>query len=328
MHSAVLLVVYPFSALERDPGAETAGVLLENDDPASVGDVVVNGVTTGVSAIGKHNAPVVDGVVVVVVVAAEYSHHVAALKHGIEEAAVELGVANRLSIKTHAWQFGPVFRERDVQEGQAWHRFSAIGSGVCFAGLVIPAHLVGMHRLVHLVFIKIGAGIEEPKKTCYFVRFMGENVHRVVGRRIVTPVREEIAGNRPHEVVEFGVCLVPVVVVVAEADGKRQSAAGNVGKHVEIGGIGRRSIDEVAGKDHQVGFLEIQKFLHPLEHNVAAGVLVNIMEVGELKNPELPVLIEAQHGPVVLYGSAGAGKRTKSNQKVSFHLAKLSKYLE
>ena len=132
-----------------------AAAFLEHYHTAPVGQVVVNRVPAGISSVSQKDAAVVDGVVIVVVVTAEDAHHVAALQHSIEEAAVELRVAYRFAESSHPRQLGLIFRERNMKEGKARYGLASVSLRECAAGLPVPADLVGVHRLVHLLVPEI-----------------------------------------------------------------------------------------------------------------------------------------------------------------------------
>ena len=133
---------------------------------------------------------------------------------------------------------------------------------------------------------------------------MLQDAYGVVRRRVVSPVGEQVAGKCAHQVIQLGICRSPVVVVVAEADGKRQAPSGNMRQKVQIGGIRRRAIDKVACNNHQIRLFEIQQLVHPFKHYVAAAVFGDIVQIGELQDFEFSVSIEAQ---LHAFGFPGAG---------------------
>ena len=139
---------------------------------------------------------------------------------------------------------------------------------------------------------------------------MLQDAYGVVRRRVVSPVGEQVAGKCAHQVIQLGICRSPVVVVVAEADSKRQAPSGNMGEQVQVGSIGRCAIDQIARDCDEVGLFEIQQLVHPFKHYVAAAVFVDIMQVSELQDFELSVRVEAKLNAFGLAcaGTQGAGR--------------------
>ena len=139
---------------------------------------------------------------------------------------------------------------------------------------------------------------------------MLQDAYGVVRRRVVSPVGKQVAGKRAHQVIKLGVGRPPVVVVVAEAYCKWQFPSGNMRQKVQIGGIRRRAIDQIARDCDEVGLFEIQQLVHPFKHYVAAAVFVDIMQVSELQDFELSVRVEAKLNAsgLACAGTQGAGR--------------------
>ena len=85
---------------EADVRIQPALTLVEQDNPAAVHpDVVVNRGRAAVAPVGQHDAVVADRAVIVMVMPAEDSHHVPALKHLAEKPRVQMRAANRLPVR-------------------------------------------------------------------------------------------------------------------------------------------------------------------------------------------------------------------------------------
>ena len=102
---------------------------------------------------GKQYAIVGHGIVVVVVVTAEYSHYVSLLLHGREHAAVErwrvcflqTGAIHRALCVVGGVV---VFRKRDVHEGECGQGLACVLLLVYRAALPVPCYLVVCYPLI------------------------------------------------------------------------------------------------------------------------------------------------------------------------------------
>ena len=140
---------------EADVRVKPSLTFAEQDDPASVQpDVVVNRGRPAVTPVGQHDAVVAHRAVVVVVVPAEDSHYIPALKHLAEKAGINVRAADLLTMRAVGLEIQAfpecvgIFRQRNMHERDRGKRLLSVFRRDRRAGLAVPFDLVGMGIVV------------------------------------------------------------------------------------------------------------------------------------------------------------------------------------
>ena len=147
-----------------DVGVEPPLPLFENDDPCAIGQMVVLRVSARKTAVGKQHVVPHDRVIVVVIMAYEDAHHVAAFFHGCEHAGVEFGRTGCFHARAdHDVVFRGrcliVFGQRDVEEGQRGHGRAAVFGRELAALPAIPVYLFEREPRVAVYAFQLRHGV-------------------------------------------------------------------------------------------------------------------------------------------------------------------------
>lgn len=108
---------------QADPGGETVFSFGHFYYAGTVGQVIVNRIASGITAVSQQDAFPVNGIVVIVVVTDKYSLNISHLFHGSKKPGVKLGSAG--FFLTGSYQDRRfigcrlvIFRQSDMEEGQ------------------------------------------------------------------------------------------------------------------------------------------------------------------------------------------------------------------
>ena len=123
-------------------------------------------------------------------------------------------------------------------------------------------------------------------------RFHSERI--VGGARQAVDSRRQIARQRAHIVENLLRSPVAFGIVVAQCDGKRQAAVDYGLERAVEARLGGSAIYYVAGDNHQVRTLGIERIGNILGGNLRVGITRTPMHVGELHNLKLALGIKPQ----------------------------------
>ena len=235
--------------------------LLQDDHPRSIAQVIVFRVATGEAAISQKDAIIHHAIVIVMVMTAEDTHHVARLlhlgKHSRIEARHMTGLLTcAIERRLHGKHGCPVFRERIMHEGNGRQHLAAIGRLVFCRLITIPRQLTPREPLVasHSLHLRIRISlyaIDQRGRLC---------PRRPQDRQYIVEIgsltgRHHAVGSFLHHVIKRSKRCLLFTVMIAEDHTIRYTQALENAQHPGQAGRARRLIDDVARHHHQIGLL-------------------------------------------------------------------------